>query len=98
MTLYRTVLGFVRRGTPLREIAAELEMQEDAVRAMMESMVREGHARKMGCQGDTCSACPMAESCSFTQDSPDSYFVTEAGREFLDEEDTADSPPLVDGL
>lgn len=85
MTRYHDVLGLLARGTPLSEIASELDMRTDAVRAMVESMVREDHVRDMGCHGDACAACPMADACGISEGGPNSYFVTEAGRALLDD-------------
>lgn len=88
MSSYRRVLALVADGIQIPVAADRLSLREDRVAAMVESMVRSGHLRDVGCSGDTCSACPMAEGCSISQSTPSQYVVTDAGRSLLAE--TAD--------
>ncbi|MGM0399262.1 MAG: hypothetical protein ACQEQY_09750 [Halobacteriota archaeon] len=87
MSSYRRVLALVARGIQLPVAADRLSLREDRVAAMVESMVRAGHLRDVGCTGDTCSACPMADGCSISQSTPSQYVVTAAGRSLLAEAD-----------
>ena len=98
MGTYRSVLAAIRQGRPIPAVAEALDRREDAIRGMVRSMVREGYLREFGCEGETCSACPMADSCGLAVDGPSSYVVTEAGVAYL-EDDTSqtgseEQPPL----
>jgi len=83
---YRSVLAAIRRGQPIPAVAEALDRREDAIRGMVRSMVREGYLRDFGCEGEPCSACPMADSCGLAVDGPTSYVVTEAGVAYLDDD------------
>jgi len=78
----------VAQNVPVSAIAAQLDTREDAVRGMLDSMVREGHLRAIDCDSAACSGCPMADACGMGADgNPMSYLLTERGRELLDEHD-----------
>ena len=91
MSSYRRVLALLHEGTPLIRIAETMNMREDALRAMVQSMVREGHLRDLDCDADSCSACPMADGCPIPQDEPASYVISEDGTSFLLEKDDSGS-------
>lgn len=87
MGTYRSVLAAIRRGRPIPAVAEALDRREDAIRGMVRSMVSDGYLRELGCEGETCSACPMADSCGLAVDGPSSYVVTEAGVAYLESGD-----------
>ncbi|MFW6376536.1 MAG: hypothetical protein ACOC0F_01040 [archaeon] len=86
MGTYRSVLAAIRRGRPIPAVAEALDRREDAIRGMVRSMVSDGYLRELGCDGETCTSCPMADSCGLAVDGPSSYVVTEAGVAYLDDE------------
>ena len=87
MGTYLSVLALVRRGAVIETAARELDLREDAVRGMIQSMLREGHLREFGCDDSPCSSCPMGEACGASTDGPASYFLTAEGLEYLGEID-----------
>ena len=87
MSTYQQVLELISRGTAIPQVADRMDMRQDAVLAMIESMVRSGHLQDLDCADDTCSACPMADGCPVPQDGPSQYFVTEDGRALLRDAD-----------
>ncbi len=90
MSTYRRVLALIDRGTPLPQIVDRVDAREDAVLAMVESMVRSGHVQDLSCAGEACAACPMSDGCPVPQDGPAQYYVTDAGRALL-ADDAADT-------
>ena len=90
MSRYQQVLGLISQGTPIPQIVERLNIREDAVLAMVESMVRSGHLQDLDCAGGACSACPMSEGCPVPQDGPSQYFVTEDGLALLTETENTD--------
>ncbi|MEF8774855.1 MAG: hypothetical protein V5A23_05830 [Halobacteriales archaeon] len=99
MGTYRAVLAAVSRGRPITAVAEELDLREDAVRGMVRSMLRAGHLRELGCDGETCSTCPMADACGLAAGGPASYVVTDDGMAYLDDGESGksqaggDAPP-----
>ena len=91
MNTYRRILAEIRRGKFIDAIATTLDRREDAVRAMVESMVREGHVRDLSCEGDTCDICPMSDSCSMVSDAPVTYTISTAGLDYLTRMDEVDA-------
>ncbi len=88
MSTYRRVLAMVARNVPISTIATQLDTREDAIRGMLDSMVREGYLRAIDCESAACSGCPMADTCGMGADgTPMSYLLTERGRELLEEHD-----------
>lgn len=84
MSRYRSVLRRLSRGEPLETVRTELDLRDDVVRGMIQSMLREGHLSEFGCEGETCSACPMSGSCPMGEiQGPSSYMLTADGRKFL---------------
>ncbi len=84
MSRYRSVLRRLSRGEPVETVREELDLRDDVVRGMIESMLREGHLKEFGCEGESCSACPMSESCPMGDiQGPRSYMVTSTGQEYL---------------
>jgi hypothetical protein len=86
MSTYRRVLALVGQGTSLPRIADRLDTSEDAVLAMIESMVRSGHLQDLDCAEGACSACPMSDGCP-VPDGPSQYFLTENGRALVEDTD-----------
>lgn len=84
MGTYRSVLAAIRRGRPIPAVAEALDRREDAIRGMVRSMVSDGYLRELGCEGETCTSCPMADSCGLAVDGPSSYVVTETGVTYLE--------------
>lgn len=90
MSRYRTVLERINRGQSIETIRDELELRDDVIRGMIQSMLREGHLSEFGCDGETCSVCPMSGSCPMGSiQGPASYMVTEQGRAFIVDEQQA---------
>lgn len=87
MSTYLRVLALISRGTPIPRIADRLDLREDAVLAMVESMVRSGHLQDLDCADGACSACPMSDGCPGPRDGPSQYFVTDAGYALLRDSD-----------
>lgn len=84
MSRYRAVLERISRGQSMESVREELALRDDVIRGMVQSMLREGHLSEFGCEGETCSACPMSGSCPMGSiQGPSSYMVTEQGREFI---------------
>lgn len=84
MSRYQTVLERIAQGQSIEAVRADLGLRGDVIAGMIQSMLREGHLNEFGCEGDTCSACPMSGSCPMGSiQGPSSYMVTEQGREFL---------------
>jgi hypothetical protein len=83
VSTYRTILARLETGATPERIAADLDRREDAVRAILESMRREGHVRRIDCGETGCSACPMADSCAMPTSQTAQYVVSAAGRELL---------------
>lgn len=90
MSAYQQVLALINMGKSIPHIVEQLEMREDAVLAMIESMVRSGHLQEIDCAGGACEACPMSDGCIVPQDGPSQYFVTEDGLSLLAETDGID--------
>lgn len=86
MSTYRTILARLETGATPERIAADLDRREDAVRAVIESMQREGHVRRIDCGETGCSACPMADACAMPTSQTAQYVVSAAGRELLDDD------------
>ncbi|OYR63234.1 hypothetical protein DJ83_03190 [Halorubrum ezzemoulense] len=88
MSTYRRVLAMVARNVPVSTIATRLDTREDAIRGMLDSMVREGYLRTIDCESAACSGCPMSDACGMGADgNPMSYLLTQRGRELLAEHD-----------
>ncbi|MDR5656960.1 FeoC-like transcriptional regulator [Halodesulfurarchaeum sp. HSR-GB] len=84
MNTYRTVLERIHRGHSLETVSSDLDVRPDALRGMVESMLREGHLRELGCVDDSCDVCPMSASCPMGDiQGPTSYMVTEQGTAYL---------------
>jgi hypothetical protein len=84
MSAYRSILAEISRGRPIDAVREELDLREDVLDAMIQSMLREGYLDEFGCEGDTCTACPMSGSCPMaTIQGPTSYLVTEAGKQYV---------------
>ncbi len=91
--MYQETLALIARNRSVPEIAAELDTREDAVRGMIQSMVRAGHLQEIGCETTGCSACPMSEACGMDNDHAISYLLTADGQAVLE---TAEGPPDLD--
>lgn len=91
---YQSVLAAIQQGRPIPAVAEALDRREDAIRGMVRSMVREGYLRELGCEGEACSGCPMADSCGLAVDGPSSYVVTRAGLAHLEKGDEKDPVPM----
>ncbi len=88
------MLALVARNVPVRTIAKEVDTREDAVRGMLDSMVREGYLREIDCESAGCSGCPMADACGMGADgAPMSYLVTERGQNVLEDVDRVAASP-----
>ncbi|WP_396275476.1 FeoC-like transcriptional regulator [Halodesulfurarchaeum sp. HSR-GB] len=83
MSVYEEVLGFVNRGIEIRDIAEQLAMRPDAVKAIIESQVRAGHLQDLDCAGSACDTCPMSKGCPVPQDGPSQYVITIDGKKLL---------------
>ncbi len=84
MSSYRSVLERISRGQPIDAVREELDLRADVLDAMIQSMLREGHLSQFGCEGGTCSACPISGSCPMGSiQGPTSYMVTAQGRKFI---------------
>lgn len=84
MSTYRSVLEGIGQGKSIETVRTELGLRADGIDAMIQSMVREGHLSEFGCEGETCSVCPISGSCPMTAiQGPASYMITEQGREFI---------------
>lgn len=78
----------VARNVPVSTIATQLDTREDAIRGMLDSMVREGYLRAIDCESAACSGCPMSDACRMGADgNPMSYLLTQRGRKLLAEHD-----------
>lgn len=85
MSNYRTVLELVAAGNSLETVRSTLDIREDGLQAMVQSMLREGHLTRYGCEGGTCSACPMSGSCPMGDiEAPTSYLLTERGKQYVE--------------
>lgn len=84
MSRYRTVLEQIGQGQSIEAVRDDLDLRDDVLTGMIQSMLREGHLNEFGCEGDSCSACPMSGSCPMGSiQGPSSYMVTKQGREFI---------------
>jgi DNA-binding NarL/FixJ family response regulator len=95
--VYRQILTEIQRGKSIDAIATTLDRREEAVRAMVESMVREGHVRDLSCEGDTCDVCPMSDSCSLVSDAPATYVISTDGLDYLTRTDEPDATEATAG-
>ena len=86
MSTYRTILARLETGATPERIADDLDRREDAVRAILESMRREGHVRRIDCSETGCSACPMADACPTPTSQTAQYVVSADGRALLGDE------------
>jgi hypothetical protein len=89
---YRSVLALVRGGVSVEDVATDLGLREDAVRGMIQSMLREGHLGEFGCDDNPCTSCPMGEACGAMTDGPTSYFLTAEGVDYLTDGDEFPTP------
>ena len=90
MSAYRSILTEISRGRPMETVREELDIRADVLDAMIQSMLREGYLDEFGCEGDTCTACPMSGSCPMsTIQGPTSYLVTEKGKRYVLEDQQA---------
>ncbi|MGM0372185.1 MAG: hypothetical protein ACQEQJ_06755 [Halobacteriota archaeon] len=90
MSTYRAVLERINRGQSLETVSDDLGVRPDALRGMIESMLREGHLRELGCVDDSCDVCPMSASCPMGDiQGPASYMVTEQGTAYIQKRQSA---------
>ena len=83
MSTYVTVLSLLAEGVAPEMIAERIDRREDAVRGMIETMVRRGHIEQIDCTDGACGSCPMADACG-PMESPVQYVVSEAGLKLVD--------------
>jgi len=83
MSTYVTVLSLLAEGVAPEMIAERINRREDAVRGMIETMVRRGHLEQIDCSDGACGSCPMADACG-PMESPVQYVVSEAGWTLVD--------------
>lgn len=83
MSTYLTVLSLLAEGVAPETIAKKIDRREDAIRGMIETMVRRGHIEQIDCTDGACGSCPMADACG-PMESPVQYVVAETGRKLVD--------------